>query len=118
MLAFSVDDLSMTGGALELLPKYIVIGSKCQLNEVGENNLVVVLTKNELLLRRLLAAGDDFILKADHHGVENIKIKKEDIICIWKVEHVFNYSLHSKEILLENRLSVIEQSIASLENKK
>lgn len=118
MLAFSVDDLSMTGGALEFFPKDIVIGSETELNIVNENSLVVVLTKDELLLRRLQIDGDVFILKADHHGVENIKINKDDIVCIWKVEHVFNYSLHSKEILLENRLAVIEQTIASLENKK
>ena len=118
MLAFSVDDLSMTGGALEFFPKDIVIGSETELNIVNENSLVVVLTKDELLLRRLQINGDVFILKADHHGVENMKFKKDDIVCIWKVEHVFNYSLHSKEILLENRLAVIEQTIASLENKK
>lgn len=118
MLAFSVDDLSMTGGALEFFPKDIVIGSETELNIVNENSLVVVLTKDELLLRRLQINGEDFILKADHHGVENLKINKDDIVCIWKVEHVFNYSLHSKEILLENRLAVIEQTIASLENKK
>lgn len=118
LLAFSVDDLSMTGEALEFFPKDIVIGSESELNILNDNSLVVVLTKDELLLRRLQVDGEDFTLKADHHGVENTKINKEDIVCIWKVEHVFNYSLHSKEILLENRLAVIEQTIASLENKK
>ena len=117
-LAFTVDDLAMTGGVVEFFPKDIVVGFQTELEALEENSLVVVLTEEELVLRRLYKKDDDFILKADHHGVEDKNLSSGDIIQSWKIKHVFNYSLRSKEILLENRLSVIEQSIASLENKK
>lgn len=117
-LAFSVDDLSMTSGIIEFFPKDIVIGIKTDCDSLEEKNLVVALTKDELILRRFSKEGKHFILKADHHGVEDIKLLQEELISIWKIEHVFNYSLRSKEILLENRLATIEESIASLKNKK
>ena len=116
--AFSVDDLSMTSGIIEFLPKDIVIGFKTDCNSVEENSLIMALTKDDLILRRLLKEGKHFILKADHHGVEDVKLSADELIAIWKIEHVFNYNLRSKEILLENRLATIEQSIASLAKKK
>lgn len=117
-LAFAVDDLAMTSGVVEFFPKDIVIGVKIDVEAIEENNLVVALTKDELLLRRFSKDHQHFILKADHHGVEDVKLLPEDLICIWKIEHVFNYSLRSKEILLENRLAVIEETIASLKIQK
>ena len=117
-LAFSVDDLSMTSGIIEFFPKDIVIGIKTERDSLEENSLIIALTKDELILRRFSEEGKHIILKADHHGVEDLKLSADELIAIWKVEHVFNYSLRSKEILLENRLATIEQSIASLEKKK
>lgn len=116
-LAFSVDDLSMTSGIIEFFPKDIVIGFKTERDSVEKNSLIMALTKDELILRRLLKEGKHFILKADHHGVEDVKLSADELIAIWKIEHVFNYNLRSKEILLENRLATIEQSIASMEKK-
>lgn len=117
-LAFSVDDLSMTSGIIEFFPKDIVIGIKTDWDSLMGNSLIMALTKDELILRRFSKEGKHLILKADHHGVEEVKLLPEEVISIWKIEHVFNYSLLSKEILLENRLATIEQSIATLENKK
>ena len=117
-LAFTVDNLAMTSGAIELFPKDIVIGVQSDIDELGDHSLVVVLTNNNLLLRKIYQEGENVILKADHHGVEDVSLSSEEIVSMWKIEHVFNYSLHSKEILLENRLTSIEQSIASLEGKK
>ena len=113
-LAFSVDDLSMTGGAVEFFSKDIVIGLLSEKDSVENNALVVALTKDELLFRKLFREEGHFILKADHHGVEDVMLFPEEILAVWKIEHVFQNTLHLKEMFLENRLAEIEQHLANL----
>ena len=116
-LAFAVDDLAMTGAALEFFPKDIIIVVKCIPNSIEDRSLVVILTKSELLFRRLFKMDGNFVLKADHHGVEDLAIIPEEIIGIWKIEHIFNYGIHAKEVSYENRFAVLEQSIEALKNR-
>ena len=116
-IAFSVDDLSMTGGTIEFFPKDIIIGAKVDSTLIENKSLVVVLIKNELLFRKLYKEGNNFILKADHHGVADCIFSMEEIIYIWKIVHTIQYGIHSKEIFLENRLAIIEQSLALLKDK-
>lgn len=115
-LAFAVDDLAMTGVALEFFPKDIIIGVKSIPNSIEDKSLVVVLTKSELLFRRFYLVEGNFVLKADHHGVEDLTLNPKEIIGIWKIEHIFNYGIHAKEISYENRFAVLEQSIEALKN--
>lgn len=112
--AFSVDDLSMTGGAIEFFPKDVVIGIEIDKNKIQEEKLAVAIVNQELLLRKLYFHEDHYVLKADHHGVDDMIVTRDEITAIWKIEHIFHYSMHSKEILLENRLAILEQTIASL----
>jgi len=112
--AFSVDDLSMTGGAIEFFPKDIIIGIEIDKNKIQEEKLVIAIVNQELVFRKLYFHDKNYILKADHHGVDDIVVSADEITAIWKIEHIFHYSMHSKEILLENRLALLEQTIASL----
>ncbi|MGO4772033.1 helix-turn-helix transcriptional regulator [Flavobacterium sp. W22_SRS_FK3] len=117
-MAFSVDDLSMTGGAIEFFPKDILIGTECDKLFIDANTFVVVLTQNELLFRKFFKVDDHFILKADHHAVADLVLSVKDVVFIWKIEHIIQYGISSREIFLENRLATIEQTIASLKNNK
>ncbi|WP_255520468.1 helix-turn-helix domain-containing protein [Flavobacterium sp. ALJ2] len=117
-MAFSVDDLSMTGGSMEFFPKDIVIGAECDKFAIDDKTFVIALTQNELLFRKFFKVDDHFVLKADHHGVVDLALSAKDVICIWKIEHVIQYGMNSREIFLENRLATIEQTIASLKNNK
>ena len=116
-IAFAVDDLAMTGGPLEFFPKDIIVGARSIPASIDDKSLVVVLTKAELLFRRFFTVEGNFILKADHHGVEDLVLTSEDIISIWKIEHIFNFGIHAKEILYENRFAVLEQSIEAMQNR-
>ncbi len=116
-LAFAVDDLAMTGGAMEFFPKDIVIGVESDKFSITEKSLVVVLTNSELLFRRLFTIEGNYLLKADHHGVEDILLLPEDVLIVWKIEHIFNYAIHAKEISYENRFAILEQSIEALKNR-
>jgi DNA-binding XRE family transcriptional regulator len=96
-IAFSVDDLSMTGDLREFFPKDVIIGLKCEKEDITDKSLVVAIVNEELVFR---------------------KLQLEDLKYVWKVEHVFQYGINTKEIILENRLNAIEQNIASLKNSK
>ena len=117
-LAFSVDDLAMTGGAVELFPKDIVIGNEADLHKIENDSLVLVLTKDEILLRNIHRENEIYTFKADHYGVPDLPLSAENIVKLWKVEHIFNYTLRAKEVLVENRLASIEQALASLKQKE
>ena len=117
-LAFSVDDLSMTGGGIEFFPKDLIIGAETEIKNIQEGKLIIALINEEFVFRRLYFQGKKFVLKADHHGVEDLIISIDKITAIWIVEHVIHYAIHTKEIHFTNRLTHLEQSIASLQNKK
>lgn len=118
LLAFSVDDLSMTSGGLELFPKDIVIGEQKEISTIEDQSLVVLLTDNELLIRKIHKRDQDYIFKADHYGVKDLQLSAKEIIALWKVEHIFNYTYQEKQLFLENRLNSLEESIAKMEGKK
>lgn len=117
LLAFSVDDLSMTSGGLELFPKDIVIGAATEIPSVENNSLVVFLTQRDLLIRRIIKKDQELIFAADHHGVDRITLTDKEIIALWKIEHIFNYTIHEKKLFLETRLNSLEESIAKMEGK-
>lgn len=116
-IAFGIDDLSMTGGAVEFFPKDVVIGHAVEISAIESKILAIVLTTSELLLRRIYLDDENYILRADHHGVSDILLTSEDLIGVWKIEHAIKYEIHTKGVLIENRLATIEQSLASLKNK-
>lgn len=116
-IAFSVDDLTMTGGSVEFFPRDIVIGFEFELKKIEDKTLVIVLTKDELLFRRIFIQENNWILKADHHGVTDVVINEEDVICVWKIEHVFHQAISTKSVLIENRLATLEETLANLSNK-
>lgn len=117
-IAFSVDDLSMTGDLREFFPKDIVIGYECEIAEIADKSLIFAIVNDELLFRKLSLEDKTYVLKADHHGVSDIFVPLDELKYVWKVEHLFQFGINTKEIILENRLNAIEQNIASLKNKK
>jgi len=42
----------------------------------------------------------------------------EHVIAVWKIERFFQQRIHTKEIVLENRLAAREENTTSLRNKK
>lgn len=116
-MAFTVDDLTMTGGNVEFFPKDIAIGLCVDVSAIADTSLVVALTKNELLLRKFYKDGSAYKLIADHHGVEDLILESKELVSIWKIEYVFNYNLQAKQEVLENRLATIEQRLAMLAKK-
>lgn len=115
-LAYVINDLSMSGGTDKFLPKDLVIGEQVppleRLNLMGALTLVV--TANAMYLRNVEMYSDKAILKANHPGVETLAIEHKNIMGLWKVVHVFRHSMPQPNNELEQRLALLENTIAAL----
>ena len=118
-LAFVIDDLTMSGGANGFLPKDMVIGIQVPLKEMEKANgeLVLAVTKDNLYFRKMNYQNDKVVLKANHPGVEPIALAPNEILGLWVVVHLFRYTLPTNDNELEQRLSQLENTIASLRQK-
>jgi DNA-binding XRE family transcriptional regulator len=118
-IALVVNDLTMSGGASGFLPKDMIIGQNVPLNDIATTNreLVVVVTESALLLRKMSYQGDKVVLKANHPGVEPVALNTAEVKGIWKVVHVFRYTMPTGENELEQRLAQLENTIASLRQR-
>lgn len=118
-LAYVVNDLSMSGGADKFLPKDVVIGEHMPYTERFSltGSLAIVVTNTAMYLRNVEIHNNRALLKANHPGVEPLELETNAIIGLWKVIHVFRYSLPQATNELEQRLEMLENTIASL-NKK
>ncbi|KOS07230.1 hypothetical protein AM493_15190 [Flavobacterium akiainvivens] len=115
-LAYVVNDLSMSGGDGKFLPKDVVIGQEVPPAEKFSisGSLVIAVTNTAIYLRTIEMHGSIALLKANHAGVETITLENKDIIGLWKVQHVFRYTLPQPGNELEQRLALLESSIAAL----
>lgn len=117
-IGYVVDNLEMSDNSSGYLPKDIVIGVKTKLTDLKNttSNLVLVLTKNQLLFRKLSFDSDKIILKAEHIGIDPVSIVSSDIIAVWKIIHAFHYTIPQQRNLTEQRLADLEEKIASLKS--
>lgn len=118
-IALVVDDLTMSGGASGFLPKDMVIGQNIDLKDIASTNreLVVAVTDKALLLRKMSYQGDKVVLKANHPGVEPVALDTAEVKGIWRVVHVFRYTMPTGENELEQRLAQLENTIAALRQR-
>ncbi|NDI98647.1 helix-turn-helix domain-containing protein [Flavobacterium sp. LaA7.5] len=118
-LALVINDLTMSGGANGYLPKDMVIGTQVPLNEIEKVNgeLVLAVTAKDIFFRKMSYQGDKAVLKANHPGVEPIVLNTSEILGMWVVIHLFRYTLPTNDNELEQRLSQLENTIASLRQK-
>ena len=112
--AFVIDNLEMTRNNGGLYPKDVIIGeqvSKQDFNKIQSSCICLTVTHDNILVRRLFSNGNDFILKADHQGIEDLEIKNSDIKELWEVKYVFYHRLP------ENRNSDIDKKLSFLEEE-
>lgn len=118
-LAYVINDLSMSGGNDKFLPKDVVIGQRVSPTEKFSisGSLVIAVTNTAMYVRTIEIHGSIALLKANHAGVETMSIENKDIIGLWKIEHVFRYTLPQPGNELEQRLALLENSIAAMSKK-
>ncbi len=118
-IAFVIDDLTMSGGSAGFYPKDIIIGTEIPLNELDNLNgeLAVALANEQLYFRKLTHNNNAVMLTANHPGVEPILLNTTDIKAVWKIIHVFRYTMLTNDNALEQRLAQMESTLASLQQK-
>lgn len=114
-MAFTVNDLTMSGATPAYLPKDTIVAEQVPLTalEALSGSLVVVATATVLLFRKMEYRGDTLLLKANHQGIEPIEIATKDITGLWQVVHAFHYTLPN-ENEVEKRLALLESTLAAL----
>ena len=101
MIAYKIHDLEMTMGNVGYFPNDIIfceLYDKDKLENLPANSLILAVMKNEIKLRFIECIDGEIILKAVHSRVEEIKIKKEAIIQVWRA----NYNLLNRQLTYYN----------------
>ncbi|MFL9844150.1 helix-turn-helix transcriptional regulator [Flavobacterium rhizosphaerae] len=118
-LAYVVNDLSMSGGAEKFLPKDVVIGEAVTSVKDPDisGQLVIAVSDNAIYLRTIYIQDEKAVLKANHPGVEPLTLECKKITGLWKILHVFRYTIPENSDKTEQRLAQLESMIAGM-NKK
>ncbi|TRZ43160.1 helix-turn-helix domain-containing protein [Robertkochia solimangrovi] len=114
--AYVVSNLEMTQKNTGLFPNDIVIGElidHLDPSSFGGDDLVVVLTEDKLILRKLYY-DRQITLKAKNPNFEDIILDKKEIREVWKIKYVFYNRVPESEIDLKSKLSFLESEIKKL----
>ena len=119
LIAYMVQSLEMSSHDQGLFPGDMVVCKECDKispkmvkQELLLNALVLVLTEDQLMLRRLALSENELILSADHINVSPVKVKIGEVQKIWKVVHhyalrppIINSDISHRLMALEKRVS-------------
>lgn len=120
MLAYVVDNLDMSGGVSGFLPNDIVIGKRVAATDIPtiENELALVLTNSDFYFRDMSNSNDAVHLTANHPGVASAIIKHNEITGLWRILHIFRYTLPASGNETEQRLAKLESMLSKLPGKQ
>lgn len=118
LLAFEVQDLYMVSNDEGLYPGDVVVTHQCSTEDLEENDVVLVMTKDVLCVRRYGVTKEYYTLKADHAHIPSLEIDRSEQISFWKVCDVLLKRMPSTSNKLEDRINQLDAKLAALENKK
>ena len=115
--AFQVAGSEMEYENWGLHHKDIIFCKPSEIAELIKEELYVVVTKSEIMVRRFDSEGSDgFIFKTDNPAYDPVTIGKRSIKEIWKAQAVFSNNLKSPTHL-ESRVRDIEKKLEEVLNK-
>ena len=89
---FTVQNLEMTHNDKGLYPNDVVVATSFDLKliqELAEGSMVLVLTDDELILRRCKLSDSQMVLSADHINISEKVVAIDQIKELWVVKYVF-----------------------------
>ena len=119
--AYTVDNLEMSSNDKGLFPKDVVIGELVPAKEyqqMDNGSLVLLLTGDQLILRKLYITNNNVILKAEHKNVEEIRVNKKDVKELWQIRYVFYHRLPEFSDGVEEKLLFLEREFAKFRSSK
>ncbi len=118
-IGYTVINLEMTSHDKGLYPKDIVIGEQVPNNVIKKLNngtVVLCLTENEIILRRLYSTSKGLVLRADHKNLDDLKISLKDVKQMWRVRYVFFRRMPEFSTDFEDKLALLEMQMRELRN--
>ncbi|MGG8497893.1 helix-turn-helix domain-containing protein [Tenacibaculum sp. TC6] len=118
--AYTVVNLEMSANENGLYPNDIVVTEHFDVNElvkITQEELFLVLTDEELILRYLLFTNDDVVLKATHKNVEDKVYNKKAIKELWRVKYTFLKRVPEFKNPIEDKLFFLEREFEKLKGK-
>ena len=117
---YVIQSLEMSNQDQGLFPKDLVIGERVKLTKLDKlrrGEMVLVVTKSQLILRRLYVQGDVLVLRADHKNVQEITINRTDVCELWRIIAVFQKRVPEVTNGIEEKLLKLEEEFAKLRGR-
>ena len=114
-----VSNLELTKHDKGFYPKDVVIGEKVPKNVVSKLNngtIVLAVTDEQLILRKLYVTSKGLVLRADHKNIEDITIDKKSLKQLWRVRYVFFRRIPEFSDSMEDKLALLEMQMREIRN--
>lgn len=118
-IAYTVSNLELTKHDKGFYPKDVVIGEKVPKNVVSKLNngtIVLAVTDEQLILRKLYVTSKGLVLRADHKNIEDITIDKKSLKQLWRVRYVFFRRIPEFSDSMEDKLALLEMQMREIRN--
>lgn len=109
----------MTSHDKGLYPKDVIVGEKVPhkvVKKLNNGTIVLAVTENELILRRLYVTADGLVLRADHKNIDDQTITVNDLKELWRVRYVFFRRIPDFSDSMEDKMAFLEAQMKELRN--
>ncbi|WP_124979091.1 helix-turn-helix domain-containing protein [Nonlabens xiamenensis] len=116
-MGYTVTNLEMTSHDKGLYPKDVVVGEWVPspvIKKLNNGTIVLVLTGDALILRRLYVTDKGLILRADHKNIEDICVQKKEVREMWRIRYVFFRRIPEYTDQFEDKLAILERQMREL----
>lgn len=117
ILAFAVQDLVMVRNEEGLFPGDVVIGKRISSEELNEDDVLIVLLKDAIFVRRFSKTETHYELKAEHVNVPSINVDFDEKVSFWKVSEVLLKRYPNFTSKFEDRMNQLNAKIEELSKK-
>jgi len=117
---YTINNLEMTSHNKGLFPNDVVVGHQHPLNKIKaiiDGTLVLVLTEQKLILRRMYILKNEVALKADHPNIDDTIIDQKSVKELWIIKYAFLNRIPNIKNNLEDQLSMLSQELDKINQK-
>ncbi len=116
-IAYTVDSLEMTSRDEGLFPKDIVISERVPtavIPKLNAGTMVLAITADQFILRRMYITGKKLILRADHKKIEDVTLELTQIKQLWRARYVFYRRLPEIANDISSKMNALQQQMEEL----
>ncbi len=117
---YTVQNLEMSQNDQGLFPKDIAIGEfvpSSVYKKLNNGILVLVVTEETLILRRLFMTDKKIVLRAEHKNVDDIEMNVKEVKELWRVRYVFYHRIPDAHTNIEEKLQLLQDEFTKLKKQ-